>query len=101
MFKWWDIRSPKMPTGLLSLQRSLVAVSAEVILAQLAEVKVDHLVEDGGFGTAHADSGADRGDTSVEASRQGDSRDRSRAWSVADYRATVFEGPEAQTLRAA
>jgi hypothetical protein len=76
-------------------------VSAEVILAQLAEVKVDHLVEDGGFGTAHADSGADRGDTSVEASRQRDSRDRSRAWSVEDYRATVFEGPEAQTLRAA
>jgi hypothetical protein len=44
-------------------------VSAAVILDHRVGAKVDHLREDGGFWTAHAESGADRGNTGVE--RQG------------------------------
>ncbi len=60
-----------------------VGVSADVILARLAEVKVDHLGEDGGFGTADADSGAGCGSTGIEAPGHEYSGDRARAGVVA------------------
>src|ERR1700757_3050317 len=60
-------------------------VSADSILTHVAEVKVDHLSEDGGFfRTAHADSGASRGDSGIEASGDGHPSDcegtRAVAW---------------------
>lgn len=40
-------------------------VSADVKLTRVAEVKLTHLGEDGGFGTAYVDPGAVRGDSGV------------------------------------
>jgi len=74
-------------------------VSADVILSRLAEVKVDHLSEDGGFGTADADSGASRGSTGIKASGQEHSSDRARAWIVARDGATVFTQVRSAAVR--
>jgi hypothetical protein len=61
-----------------------VRVSADLILTHVAEVKVDHLGEDGGFfRTAHADSGASRGDSGIEASGDGHPSDREGTRAVA------------------
>ena len=40
-------------------------VNADVKLTRVAEVKLTHLGEDGGFGTAYVDPGAVRGDSGV------------------------------------
>jgi hypothetical protein len=42
--------------------------AADWNLTHFDEVKVDHLGEDGGLGTADVDSGASSGDTGLEAS---------------------------------
>ena len=66
-----------------------VGVAAEVILDHVAEVKVDHLGEDGGLWTADADSGAICGDTGVEPSRQVNQGNRARLRYFADDSAAL------------
>jgi hypothetical protein len=81
---------------------SLLCVSADVILNRPVEVKVDHLSEDGGFEAAiDADSGASRGDTGIEASGDGYSRDSARARTISGNGAAVSAGSEGDPLRAA
>lgn len=58
---------------------SRLDVNAGAILDHVAEVKVDHLNEDGGFWTADADSGARCGDSGVKPSRHVNQGDRSGA----------------------
>src|SRR5579883_1683595 len=65
-------------------------VAADCNVTHPVEVKVDHLGEDGGFGTADADSGASSGDTGVEASGLEHSRDCSRDRAVASDGTAVF-----------
>jgi hypothetical protein len=50
-------------------------VSADVRLTHIVEVKLTHLVEDGGFGTAYVDPGAVRGDSGVVSTGQEHQRD--------------------------
>jgi hypothetical protein len=70
---------------------TMTDVTAGVKLDPLAEVKVDPLVNDGGFRTADADTGASSGDSGIEASRQGCSKDCTRVGRVAHDGAAVFE----------
>jgi len=82
--------------------KRLVVVSADVILVRPVEVKVDHLSEDGGFEAAiDADSGASRGDTGIEASGNGYSRDCARARTISGDGAAISAGSEGDSLRAA
>ena len=83
---WFDGSKPLAPFG-----GGKVDVNADVILDHAVEVKVDHLSEDGGFfRTAHADSGASRGDPSIEASGDGHPSDCEGARAVAQDRAAIF-----------
>ncbi len=60
-------------------------VNADVKLTRVAEVKLTHLGEDGGFGTAYVDPGAARGDSGVVSARQEHQRDCQGAWGVAEH----------------
>ena len=81
---------------------AVLGVAADCNLIHLDEVKVDHLGEDGGFGTADVDSGASSGDTGVEASGLEHSSDCARDRSVAGDSEAVFGGSGGGgTLRAA
>ena len=62
-----------------------VVVNADVKLTRVAEVKLTHLGEDGGFGTAYVDPGAVRGDSGVVSARQEHQRDCQGAWGVAEH----------------
>jgi len=66
------------------------AVTADCNVTHPVGVKVDHLGKDGGFGTAHADSGASSGDTSIEAPGIEYSRDSARDRPVAGDGAAAF-----------
>jgi len=68
------------------------AVAADCNVTHRAKVKVDHLGEDGGFGTAHADSGASRGSEGIEASGEEHPGDRARDGAVPRDGAAVFTG---------
>jgi hypothetical protein len=77
-------------------------VAADCNLIHLDGVKVDHLGEDGGFGTADAEPGASSGDTGVKASGLEYSSDSARDRPVASDGAAVFAGSEGGgALRAA
>lgn len=77
-------------------------VTADRNVTHPAGVKVDHLGEDGGFGTAHADSGASSGDTGIEAPGVESARDSARDGPLARDRAAASGGSGASgTLRAA
>src|SRR5579872_1750319 len=72
--------------------RSRSVVTASRNVTHPDRVKVGHLGEDGGFGTAHADSGASRGSEGIEATRVEHPSDRARDGSVARDRAAVSGG---------
>src|ERR1700743_334692 len=79
----------------------LFVVTADCNVIHPVRVKVDHLSENGGFGTAHADSGASSGSEGVEASGQEHPGDCTRDGAVAGDGAAVFAGSGSnQALRA-
>ena len=63
----------------------LIAVDADVKLTRVAEVKLTHLGENGGFGTAYVDPGAVRGDSGVVSAGQEHQGYRQGAWGVAEH----------------
>ena len=67
------------------LSKKDLTVNADVKLTRVAEVKLTHLGEDGGFGTAYVDPGAVRGDSGVVSARQEHQRDCQGAWGVAQH----------------
>src|SRR6266478_5803767 len=92
----------EVPIGNERTGLALVLVNAGVILSLPVEVKVDHLSEDGGFGTAaDVDSGASRGDTGFEAARHGDSGDCTRARVVAGDGAAISARCWSRAIRTA
>lgn len=77
-------------------------VTADCNVTHRAGVKVDHLGEDGGFGTAHADSGASSGDTGIEAPGPEHPRDCAGDWPVArDGAAASGRSGQSGPIRAA
>ncbi len=77
----------KRPLGKAALfpDAGCSSVNADVKLTRVAEVKLTHLGEDGGFGTAYVDPGAVRGDSGVVSARQEHQRDCQGAWGVAEH----------------
>ncbi|SOY76551.1 hypothetical protein CBM2586_P390004 [Cupriavidus phytorum] len=67
----------------------LLVVSADVKLTHPAEVKLTHLVEDGGF-AADADTGASSGNQGIGETRCGGEGDSTADGSVAQHGAALF-----------
>jgi hypothetical protein len=84
------------------VSKNRAPVSAGVKLDHLAEVKVDHLGDDGGFlRAADADSGAVRGDSGVGTARDGDPGDCPGVGDPPRYGSAVPRGPGRRSVRAA
>lgn len=80
----------------------VAVVSAEVILTHLAEVKVTHLGEYGGFlSRQNADPGASCGDSGSEQARAIDPADCPGDGAIAQYGASVFAREAVGAVRAA
>src|SRR5580698_2402704 len=93
-----SVRNSRLPNmnrnqGAVGVFRVCRTVSADCNVTHRVRVKVDHLGEEGGFGTAHADSGASSGSEGIEASGQEHQGDCARDGAIACDGAAVFAGP--------